>query len=83
MTENSGIKYICQKCHVEEMIPTEVVEYFDMIDPERLLSGPAIFRCKKCGDGYMEPKHYEAKIMGFGLYEGLDYTIKPENKSED
>jgi hypothetical protein len=65
------------------MIPFEVVEYFDMLDPERLLSGPAIFRCEKCGDGYMGPKQYEAKIMGFGLYEGLNYTINAKNKPAD
>lgn len=82
MTEKFAIKYICQKCHVKEMIPSDVVEYFDIIDPERLLSGPAIFRCKKCGDGYMQPEHYEAKIKGFGLYEGVDYSIKSKDKSE-
>lgn len=43
MTEKSGIKYICPKCHVEEIIPFEVVEYFDLVDPERLLMGPATF----------------------------------------
>lgn len=83
MRKNGGIKYICPRCHVEEIIPFEVVEYFDAIDPERLLIGPATFRCEKCGYDYMHPEQYEAKIMGFGLYEGLNYTIKSENMVED
>jgi predicted RNA-binding Zn-ribbon protein involved in translation (DUF1610 family) len=52
MSENgieNGIKYICPRCQVEEIIPFEVVEYFDTIDPERLLMGSATFRCEKCG----------------------------------
>lgn len=83
MKENSGIKYICPKCHVEEIIPFEVVEYFDLVDPERLLMGPATFRCEKCGYDYMHPERYKAKIMGFGLYEGLNETIKLKDKPKD
>ena len=81
--KKAAIKYICPKCHAEEMIPQEALEYFDAIDPERMLVGPPTFRCEKCDYPYMQPEQYEAKIMGFGLYEGLDYTIKSKSKAED
>jgi len=28
----------------------------------------------------MQPEKYEARVMGAGLYKGLDYTIKKETK---
>ena len=30
----------------------------------------------------MQPEAYEARVMGFGLYEGLDYTIKKGKKEK-
>lgn len=79
-----GSNYICSKCGAEEIIPYEVLEEFDMMYPEELLHGPHQLRCEKCGDGIMQPEKYEARVMGFGLYEGLDYTIKKEKeKSHD
>lgn len=47
-----------------------------MMYPGELLRGPHQFRCEKCEDGIMQPEKYGARVMGFGLYEGLDYTIK-------
>lgn len=78
---NGGVKYICSNCNATEIIPHDVIGFFDVFDPERLLSGPATFTCEKCDSGYMQPDHYEATVKGYGLYEGLDYTIetgKPE-----
>lgn len=46
-----------------------------MADPERLLHGPAVFTCEKCHIGHMYPEQYTAIVKGYGLYEGLDYTI--------
>ena len=76
-----GLKYICPNCNTEEVIPYEALEYFDDTNPQQLLHGPHMFRCEKC-DGIMQPEKYEARVMGFGLYEGLDYTIKHENKNK-
>jgi hypothetical protein len=59
------------------------LEDFDMMYPEELLRGPHQFRCEKCKEGIMQPEKYEARIMGFGLYEGLDYMIKREEKGHD
>ena len=81
--KKSGVKYICPECKTEEMIPQDVLEYFDATDPERLLVGPPTFKCEKCGHPYMQPERYEARVVGYGLYEGLDYTIKSKNKPKD
>lgn len=72
----NGVNYICQNCNAKEVIPHDVIEYLHVVDPERLLHGPAVFTCEKCGSGYMYPENYTAIVKGYGLYEGLDYTIK-------
>ena len=77
-----GVNYICSDCGAGEVIPYEVLEDFDMMYPEELLKGPHQFRCEKCKKGVMQPEKYEARVMGFGLYEGLDYTIKKDTKRE-
>lgn len=71
-----GALYICQNCRATEIIPYRVLEEFDHINPEQLLYGPHTFRCEKCNAGIMHPEHYEAMVMGLGLYDGLNYTIK-------
>ena len=81
--KQSGIKYICPKCQAEETIPQDVLEYFDTVDPERLLYGPSCFRCEKCGYPYMQPEHYEDKVMGFGLDEELKDAIKSKNNTKN
>ena len=53
-----------------------------MMYPEEMLKGPHQFRCEKCEEGIMQPEAYEARVMGFGLYEGLDYTIKKGKKEK-
>ena len=77
-----GPNYICSNCGAEEIIPHEVLEDFDMMYPEEMLKGPHQFRCEKCEEGIMQPEEYEARVMGFGLYEGLDYTIKKGKKEK-
>lgn len=59
MKQHPHVKYICSKCHAEELIPQNVIDYFDAVDPERKLVGPPSFRCEKCGYPYMLPEHYE------------------------
>ena len=80
--KTSGVNYVCGKCGAQEIIPYEVLEDFDLMFPEELIHGPHMLRCEKCGSGIMQPEHYEAKIMGYGLYEGLDYTIKIDKQKK-
>ncbi|NLI14252.1 MAG: hypothetical protein GX425_16975 [Peptococcaceae bacterium] len=42
------------QCNVEEEIPEEVVQYFDLVDPGDQTIPPR-FACEKCG-GEMRPK---------------------------
>jgi len=51
-----NVKYICSKCNTEELIPQDIIDYFDAIDPERRLVGPPSFKCENCGYLYMLPK---------------------------
>lgn len=53
-----------------------------MMYPEEMLKGPHQFRCEKCKEGIMQPEEYAARVMGFGLYEGLDYTIKKDKNKK-
>ena len=53
-------KYICPKCKNSELIPQNVIDYFDAIDPERAFFGPPAFRCLKCDYPYMLPEGDEA-----------------------
>ena len=38
---------------------------------------------KSCDYPYMQPEQYEAGVIGFGLDEGLDYTIKSKSRVKD
>ena len=58
MQQQKTIKYICSKCHAEELIPQEVIDYFDSIDLERALVGPPSFQCERCSYPYMLPKQH-------------------------
>ena len=49
MDNRPDIKYICTKCHIEEFIPQDIIDFFDTIDPERALLTPAAFQCETCG----------------------------------
>lgn len=67
------IKYVCSKCGEEELIPIDVIEYFDEINPEQLLYGEHQFRCEKCATGIMVPKDKPKTIIkGYGLFEGYE-----------
>lgn len=60
------ILFICKNCGIKEMIPREVVEYFDKLD-QGDISEPPSFACEKCG-GVMKPKNYK------GVY-GIEYKF--------
>lgn len=55
----SGVIYQCPKCGVTEIIPQDVIEYFDLVNPPDPLHGPHTFSCEKC-NGIMFPKEKEA-----------------------
>lgn len=74
-----GVNYICANCGTQEIISSDVLEEFDLLYPEQLLYGPHTFKCEKCHTGNMQPEHYQAQVKGFGLYEGLDYTVETPN----
>ena len=49
------VTYRCLQCNIQEEIPAEVIQYFDLIDPGDP-NVPPRFTCEKCG-GEMRPKH--------------------------
>ncbi|SHJ81210.1 hypothetical protein, partial [Desulfofundulus thermosubterraneus] len=54
LEKGATITYRCLQCNVEEEIPEEVVQYFDLVDPGDPTMPPR-FACEKCG-GEMHPK---------------------------
>ena len=52
------IKYKCTECNMEEDIPKEVIEYFDVLDQSNIDEPPG-FSCEKCG-GIMRPLKYDS-----------------------
>lgn len=52
--QKAMITYRCLQCNVEEEIPEEVVQYFDLVDPGDPTIPPR-FTCEKCGEE-MRPK---------------------------
>lgn len=57
VSKSETIKFVCVSCKEEENIPTDVVEYFDMIDDGNT-SVPPRFSCESCG-GEMYPEDYQ------------------------
>ncbi len=58
MNQKSSVNYLCPKCLTEELIPQEVIDFFDKNDPQRVPIGPPSFQCERCGYPYMLPKGY-------------------------
>ncbi|WP_139905282.1 hypothetical protein [Clostridium thermarum] len=54
---NDGILYICTNCGTEELIPENIVQYFDIVD-DGDINEPPTFSCESCG-GIMRPAKYE------------------------
>lgn len=50
----AGMLYTCPQCQHEELIPQDVLEYFDLMNPPTLFSGSHQFTCEKC-EGIMSP----------------------------
>jgi hypothetical protein len=48
--------YVCEHCGTQERIPTEVLAFFDVVDPGEP-DQPATFQCQQC-PGIMYPQHY-------------------------
>lgn len=61
------ILFKCSGCGIEELIPEDVVNYFDTFD-DGDTSVPPRFTCEKCC-GLMEPVEYE------GIH-GITYKIE-------
>jgi len=52
-----SVRFRCASCNSEEMIPKEVVDFFDIMDGGDP-SVPPRFDCKFCFNGKIEPIHY-------------------------
>jgi hypothetical protein len=65
--EKENVNFRCVECGLEEMIPREVVEEFDLIDGGDL-SVPPRFNCTQC-PGQMEPIYYKS-------VHGITYELK-------
>jgi len=51
----AGAIYTCPQCQHEELMPQDVLDYFDEINPPTPFSEPHRFTCEKC-EGIMSPK---------------------------
>ena len=65
--QEKQILFKCSGCGIEELIPEEVVNYFDALD-DGDTSVPPRFTCEECSE-LMEPVEYE------GVH-GITYKIK-------
>ncbi len=52
-TAPASCLYQCEQCGTQEPIPTDVLEFFDIVDPG-YPAAPATFRCQRC-PGIMYP----------------------------
>ncbi len=48
--------YVCEQCGTTEQVPTDVIAYFDAVDPGEP-DRPATFQCQSC-PGIMYPDAY-------------------------
>jgi hypothetical protein len=53
---HSSCRYQCERCGRKEIIPADILELFDVIDPGAP-DAPATFRCRRC-PGIMYPAAY-------------------------
>ena len=61
---SSGVEYICPNCKTKEIIPKDVVDYFDEMDSIGVdNSYPPMFKCINCNND-MVPVFYKS-IHGF------------------
>lgn len=49
----ASCRYQCEQCGAHEEIPTEILTFFDVVDPGGR-EAPATFRCQRC-PGIMYP----------------------------
>lgn len=56
-TNDSLILFRCTTCNFEELIPKDVVDFFDIMDGGDP-SLPPRFDCQACSSGMMQPVHY-------------------------
>jgi len=40
--------YLCTGCAAKEVIPEDVLDYFDLTNPRTPLTGPHVFLCESC-----------------------------------
>jgi len=56
-TNDSSVLFRCTTCNFEELIPKDVVDFFDIMDGGNP-SFPPRFDCQTCHFGKMQPVYY-------------------------
>ena len=54
---HSPVLFICSNCKFEEFIPQDVLEFFDVVDPD-IHGAPPTFQCQLCV-GIMFPDDFK------------------------
>lgn len=67
--KNSPVRFKCLDCEIEEDIPKDVVDTFDIFD-EGDITVPPRFNCEICG-GTMEPIEYTSE-------QGITYRLEDQ-----
>lgn len=56
-TNDAPVLFRCTTCNFEELIPKEIVDYFDLMDGGDP-SFPPRFDCQVCSTGKVQPVYY-------------------------
>jgi hypothetical protein len=58
MSKKHSALYVCNTCNFEEDIPNDVLEFFDVVDPD-FKGAPPTFQCQQC-IGIMLPADFNS-----------------------
>jgi hypothetical protein len=58
MSKKYAVLFVCNTCNFEEFIPKDVIEFFDVVDPD-IQGAPPTFQCQQCV-GIMFPADYKS-----------------------
>ena len=58
MSKKQSVLFMCNNCNFEEYIPKDVIEFFDVVDPD-FHGAPTTFQCQQC-IGIMFPADYNS-----------------------
>ena len=58
MNKKQSVLFVCNNCNFEEYIPKDVIDFFDVVDPD-IQGAPATFQCQHC-IGIMFPDDFNS-----------------------